>query len=103
VEEGVTEALTVLVGLGLAVPVILMAPVKESRGEELPVVDWLDVLDERVEWDCVAEAVVVFDIELEPVIVFVTRAVIELRGLMVQHEELDVDCVTDAAPLLVAV
>ena len=50
-----------------------------------------------------AELVVVFETEFEPVIVFVSRAVIELRGLRLQHEELDAEYVTDAVPLLVAV
>ena len=48
-EEGVTEAVVVLVSLRLADPVILVRPVEERRGEPLAVGEWLDVLDARVE------------------------------------------------------
>jgi hypothetical protein len=95
VEDGVTEEEAVLVVLELAELVMVMAAVEERSGDTLTDDVCVDVLEARGEYDCVAEPVVVLDIELELVIVLLEIIVNDVRGVTLQHAELLVVSVTD--------
>lgn len=95
VEDGVTEEEAVLVVLELAELVMVMAAVEERSGDTLTDDVCVDVLEARGEYDCVAEPVVVFDTELELVIVLLEITVNDVRGVTLQHAELLVVSVTD--------
>jgi len=98
VDDGVTEDEAVFVTLGLADSVGVILPVEESSGDRLIVTEVVDVLDVREEYDCVAEPVVVFETEVELVIVFDETIVIDIRGVTLQHEERVILPVTDMDP-----
>lgn len=87
VGEVVTDTVDVFVGAVVRVFVILKRGDPDVRGDAVTEVVCVDVLDARVEYDCVAEPVDVFEIEDDPVAVRVRTGVVDMRADTDQHAE----------------